>query len=76
LFERALLIRESALASDHLNIAETLNATANVHRAKGRHEDAEPLFVRGLEIREKSLGSDHPWTKEARDSLEALRHAN
>ncbi len=75
LLERALSIREKTLVPDHVDIAETLNALAKAHRGQGRHDQAEPLLLRVLAIREKSLGPDHPSTKEARDTLDAVRAA-
>ena len=42
--------------------------------AKGRYEEAEPLFRRGLEARERTLGKDHPDTLSSVDNLAALYH--
>jgi class 3 adenylate cyclase/tetratricopeptide (TPR) repeat protein len=75
LLARALPIRENTLVPDHVDIAETLKALAKAHRGQGRYDQAEPLLLRVLAIREKSLGPDHPSTKEARDTLDALRAA-
>jgi hypothetical protein len=71
----AMLLKSNTLVSDHVDIAETLNALAKAHRGQGRDDQAEPLLLRVLAIREKSLGPDHPSTKEARDTLDALRAA-
>ena len=38
----------------------TLNGLAELHRAHGDYEAAEPEYARALSIREKALGSGHP----------------
>jgi tetratricopeptide (TPR) repeat protein len=37
-----------------------LNNLAALYSARGRYEEAEPLFRRALAVNEKSLGADHP----------------
>ena len=58
-FEAALREAESFGASDP-RLATTLNNLAELRRAQGRYEEAEPLFRRSLVIEEKALGPDHP----------------
>ena len=40
-----------ALSLDHL---------ADLYRAQGRYDEAEPLYRRALKISEKALGPEHP----------------
>jgi CHAT domain-containing protein/tetratricopeptide (TPR) repeat protein len=40
--------------------ATAIGWLGHIHRAQGRHAEAEPLYRRGLAIREKRLRPDHP----------------
>jgi tetratricopeptide (TPR) repeat protein len=62
LFQRALAIREQQLGPDHPHTASSLNNLAELYRAQGKYEQAEPLFQRALAILEQQLGPDHPDT--------------
>jgi tetratricopeptide (TPR) repeat protein len=56
-YELALREAESFGAND-LRLARTLNNLAEVYRAQGRFDAAEPLYGRALGIRENTLGPD------------------
>ncbi|MBV9648315.1 MAG: tetratricopeptide repeat protein [Candidatus Eremiobacteraeota bacterium] len=56
---QALTIQENAFGSDHLDVARSLNALANVYIRQGRYAEAELLLTRALTAREKVLGPDH-----------------
>src|SRR4030095_7472540 len=60
LAERALAIREKALGTEHLLVAQSLNDLAVLYRSQGDYVRAEPLYQRALGIREKALGAEHP----------------
>ena len=62
LYERAILIREKVLGSEHPDVASSLNNLAALYDNQRRYDVAEPLFERALSIREKVLGSEHPDT--------------
>ncbi len=48
--------------ADHPNVASSLNNLAELYRAQGLYDQAEPLYKRALAIGEKVLGPDHPNT--------------
>jgi tetratricopeptide (TPR) repeat protein len=56
---RALEISEQALGSDHIDIAERLDAPAITFDRLGQYEKALPLYQRALLIRENVLGPEH-----------------
>jgi tetratricopeptide (TPR) repeat protein len=60
-FERALVLREQALGSNHPDLAQSLNNLAELYRTQGQYAKAEPLLKRALAIREKALGLKHPY---------------
>jgi CHAT domain-containing protein/tetratricopeptide (TPR) repeat protein len=60
LYERALVIHEKVLGSNHPQFAKTLNNLACLHRDLGRNAVAKQLFARAINIFEASLGADHP----------------
>lgn len=72
LFERALVIRESALGPEHPDTASTINDLGELNRHQGRYEQAEPLYQRALAIRKKALGPEHPDTAESLNNLALL----
>ncbi len=53
-------IRRTALGEDHPDFATSLNNLAELYRAMGRYEEAEPLYKQSLEITRTALGEDHP----------------
>ena len=75
LAERALVIREKALGSQHLDVAQSLNTIAELYREKGDYVQAEPLYKRALAIREKALGAEHPDFAESVNNLAVLYYA-
>lgn len=60
LYERALRICETALGTDHPNVATALSNLARLHRAQGAYRPAALLLERALRIRETALGAEHP----------------
>src|SRR5262245_1792825 len=60
LAERALVIRERVLGSEHQDVADALNDLANYYSAKDQYPQSEQLLQRAMTIREKVLGPDHP----------------
>jgi tetratricopeptide (TPR) repeat protein len=69
LYQRALQIREQALALEHPDVANSLNGLASLYSAQGEYEQAEQLSKRALYIQEQALGPNHP---DVVSSLEAL----
>lgn len=57
---KALHIRETVLGSEHHDTASSLTNLADLYKAQGKYEQAEPLYLRALEIFEKVLGTEHP----------------
>lgn len=80
LFQRALLLREQTLGSDHLDVASSLGYLAILYKDQGKYTEAEPLYHRALHIRERILGPDHPQVARLLNNLGVLfwqqcRHA-
>jgi hypothetical protein len=71
--EHALVQREAAYGSTHLDVADSLNNLATFYRAQGLYGRAEPLSERALAIREAALGKSHPDVATALTNL-ALLH--
>jgi tetratricopeptide (TPR) repeat protein len=69
--QKALLIREIHLDSDHLDIATSLHNLAIFYEEQDKYTEAELVCQRALAIREKHLGADHPDTAK---SLNTLAH--
>ncbi|RUP51353.1 Tetratricopeptide repeat-domain-containing protein [Jimgerdemannia flammicorona] len=69
LYERALIIREKVLGSEHPDTAQYLNNLAIFYRGQGDYDKARLLCERALSIREKVLGSEHPHTAQSRRNL-------
>ncbi|HET9572980.1 MAG TPA: alpha/beta hydrolase [Methyloceanibacter sp.] len=69
LFKQAVAIRETALGTDNLLVADALVQLAAFYQAQGRYQEAEALLKRAVSIREKAFGPDSP---EIVGSLEAL----
>jgi len=68
---RALSILQHAQGTEHIEVAETLNALAVLYRTQGKYEEAEPLLQRALTIRE-ILGAEAPDIAETLNELAAL----
>ncbi len=60
------------LGKDHPNVATSLNNLAELYKAQGQYDKAQPLYERSLGILEKVLGKDHPSTKTVRENYEIL----
>ena len=60
------------LGADHPDTASSLNNLAELYRAQGRYEDAEPLYDQALSIRRRVLGADHPSTARSLNNLAGL----
>jgi tetratricopeptide (TPR) repeat protein len=75
LLERALVIDEKILGSDHPNFAAELGTMGYLLQAQGDLHGAKPYFERALSIREKVLGPDHPDTSRSLSNLGALLDA-
>ena len=71
--QRALVLREKTLGSDHLDVAKSLNNLALVYYAQGQQEKAEPLYQRKLAILEKIYGPEHSEVTRNVKNLEALQ---
>ena len=69
---RAVKARERKLGADHLEVSESLTDLADVLRAQGKQDEAEPLYARALDIQERRLGATHPGTIEAVRNLANL----
>jgi hypothetical protein len=54
------------LGGDHPDVGTTLKNLAELYRASGRTDEAEPLYRRAVAIAEKILGKEHPDTVEMR----------
>ncbi len=60
LLQRSLMLREQTLGSEHLGVAASIDALADVYFSEGKYVLADSLFQRSLAIREKFLAPDHP----------------
>ncbi len=58
--ERALALRTQRLGADHVDLAPTLDAMAEVQFYLDRLDAAETLYRRSLALREAALGEEHP----------------
>jgi len=72
LLVQALQIREQALGTEHLEVADTLNELALVYWLQSTYEQAEPLHVRALQIREQHLGKEHITVAKSLNNLAAV----
>jgi tetratricopeptide (TPR) repeat protein/transcriptional regulator with XRE-family HTH domain len=59
LYQRALQMRVKHLGPDHLDVADSLDALADLRREQGRPAEAEQDIQRALRITEQRLGRDH-----------------
>jgi tetratricopeptide (TPR) repeat protein len=72
LHERALLIRERVLGSEHPHTADSLNSLAMVVQDQGDFTSAQQLCERALAIREKVRGPKHRETAHSLNNLAVL----
>lgn len=47
---------------------------AELYRAQGRYEEAEPLYLEALAMRKKLLGEEHPYVATSINNLAGLYH--
>jgi CHAT domain-containing protein/lipopolysaccharide biosynthesis regulator YciM len=73
--KRALFITEKVLGKEHSDVATTLNNLAELYKAQGLYEKAEPLHVRSLAIYEKKLGKEDPLVATSLNNLAELYKA-
>ena len=73
--ERALFITEKVLGKEHSHVATTLNNLAELYKAEGIYEKAEPLHLRSLAIYEKAMGKEHPLVATSLNNLAELYKA-
>jgi tetratricopeptide (TPR) repeat protein len=59
LLQRALAIREQALGSTHLYLAQILNNLGEVYWARGRYAEAKSLYQRAFALWEQAGGPNH-----------------
>ena len=55
-YKEALQLREQSLGPDHPEVAQSLNALAELYKAMRRFDEAEPLYVRALKIQGLTVG--------------------
>ncbi len=55
-------------------LATSLNNLAELYRAQGKYEQAEPLYQRALAIAEKVLGPEHSQVATVLENCAALLH--
>ena len=61
--EQLVTLVEAEFGAEDTRTATALNNLAESYRARGRFEEAEPLYRRALEILRKVHGDDHPQTQ-------------
>jgi tetratricopeptide (TPR) repeat protein len=62
LSQQVIAIRERMLKQEHLEMAQSLHALAQVYREQGNYAEAEPFYQRALHILEQMVGEQHPDT--------------
>jgi serine/threonine protein kinase len=65
LLQAALARRRRSSRGDSLDLAESLNAVARLHHAKGEYEEARTAAEEGLSMRRRLLGDRHPAVAES-----------
>ena len=75
LYQRLLILRETTLGPDHLEVAACLDNLAEVYEAQGQYTRAEPFYQRALSIREKALRPTHPGIAASLHNLAGLYEA-
>ena len=71
-YRQALTLREKHLGTNHLDVASSLDALANVYYQQGLYTEIEPLYKRSLSICEQHRGTDHPDTAQSLNNLAEL----
>ncbi len=72
LLQRALVIREEQLGTEHPDTASSLNNLAVLYFKQGKYAEAESLYQQALAIREERLGAQHPDTAQSLNNLAVL----
>ncbi len=75
MYKRSLAINEKALGPEHPDVALSLNNLAELYRAQGKYDQADPLHKRSLAINEKALGPEHPNVATSLENYGALLRA-
>lgn len=70
--ERALALARETLGSRRPDTLRNMDNLAELHRARGRYGEAEPLFVEALRLRREALGPRHPDTLRSMSNLANL----
>jgi tetratricopeptide (TPR) repeat protein len=71
-YTKGLLIRESQLGADSIEVAESLHLLAYCYLIQGRIHDAEPHIMRALRIKRTKLPKDDWHTAESAALLWAI----
>ncbi|NER85197.1 MAG: tetratricopeptide repeat protein, partial [Leptolyngbya sp. SIO1D8] len=69
---QALEMYQQLLGQRHPHVATSLHNLANLYKAQGHYEAAEPFYQKALTIRKQILGPDHPDTKSIKRNLQNL----
>jgi tetratricopeptide (TPR) repeat protein len=72
LHQRAYLICEQQLGTEHLSTVACLNNLALLYQAQGRYELAEPLLQQALSLYEQQMGATHLKTATSLNNLADL----
>ena len=56
----------------NLKIYKSSHNLAELYRAQGRYDEAEPLYLHALDMRKKLLGDEHPHTQNTQRNYQAL----
>ncbi|WP_373526621.1 tetratricopeptide repeat protein, partial [Nostoc sp.] len=68
----ALAMTKRLFASDHPNVATSLNNLAFLYKSQGRYSDAEPLYIDALAMTKRLFADDHPDVATSLNNLAAL----
>jgi tetratricopeptide (TPR) repeat protein len=74
LLKQALELRKRLLGDEHLDVANSLNALAELYREWGRYRDAEPLYQQALSMKKRLLEEEHPDVATILSNLAELYH--
>ena len=72
LYRRALAIRESAHAPEHMSVIVAVEQLADTCAARGKVAEARALYERALPVREKALGAEHATVSALRSRMAEL----
>ncbi|XHX81247.1 MAG: tetratricopeptide repeat protein [Stenomitos frigidus ULC029] len=73
--QHCLTQAKTRFATDHPDIATSLNNLAELYRMQGRYAEAEPLYTHARDISERQLSSDHPLVAISLNNLANLYRA-